>query len=285
MKAVWFESSLLLLFFEALALGSSETHSSDQCFSSSNRIAMNVDRILSEVKRSDKVLSVMTILIGKAEASKRKRDQLDDDDDDDKPTLDGKGGGKDERQAKMQKILEEAEESEEPAKFLDSEMKVHDLVQEMHAVAASPELFEEFVRLKVVPPLLSLLPHENTDISIEVVDLLKEFTEPEGYGYDQDSRDALLEELVTNDMIPLLVANLDRLKEEEEEDKQAVHATLGIFENLMEIAPEVAVRKLVAGDSKLIDWLLKRLRKGEFDENQLYSSEILSMILLSQDGE
>mmetsp|Transcript_6849 Transcript_6849/g.10833 ORF Transcript_6849/g.10833 Transcript_6849/m.10833 type:complete len:366 (+) Transcript_6849:738-1835(+) len=52
----------------------------------------------------------------------------------------------------------------------------------------------------------------------------------------------------------------------------------------MEIAPEVAVRKLVAGDSKLIDWLLKRLRKGEFDENQLYSSEILSMILLSQDG-
>jgi len=78
----------------------------------------------------------------------------------------------------------------------------------------------------------------------------------------------------------LLVANLERLDESQEEDKQAVHNTLGIFENLMEVAPEVASTKITQ-DTKLLEWVLKRLRKGKFDENQLYTSEILSMLLIN----
>mmetsp|Transcript_17465 Transcript_17465/g.26179 ORF Transcript_17465/g.26179 Transcript_17465/m.26179 type:complete len:589 (+) Transcript_17465:75-1841(+) len=168
---------------------------------------------------------------------------------------------------------------DEPNKFMDSEVKVNTLLQELHGLAANPELFPEFIRLKGIPPMIGLLSHENTDIAIEVVDLLKELTEPEIANESEGLYDLLVDELVKNDMIKSLVINLERLDEKEDEDKQAVHNTLGIFENLMEYAPEVAPTKLTA-DTKLLDWLLKRLRRGLFDENQLYASEILSMLLI-----
>jgi beta-catenin-like protein 1 len=47
-------------------------------------------------------------------------------------------------------------------------------ISAMQAVAASPELYPELVALNVLPSLLSLVPHENTDISIAVTGLLHE---------------------------------------------------------------------------------------------------------------
>ncbi|GAB5365653.1 hypothetical protein AAMO2058_001076400 [Amorphochlora amoebiformis] len=259
---------------------------------------MNIDKILKDAKQSYQAHGGSTTTVG----GKRKRE---DDDDNDKPSMDGEG-----KQAKIMKMLEEADEIEEldaarlrmlvqnfskaieknverrmkfadePAKFMDSEVKVHTLLQELHGVAAAPELFPDFVRLKAVEPMLTLISHENTDISIEVVDLLKELTEPDMVSEEGQNAEILLDELVKHRMIRLLVANLDRFDETQEEDKQAVHNTLGIFENLMEYAPEVAAIKL-STETKIMDWLLKRLRRGKFDENQLYSSEILSMILIS----
>uniref|UniRef100_A0A7S2U0P3 Beta-catenin-like protein 1 N-terminal domain-containing protein n=1 Tax=Lotharella oceanica TaxID=641309 RepID=A0A7S2U0P3_9EUKA len=163
---------------------------------------------------------------------------------------------------------------------MDSEIKVHQIIQDLQGVAAAPDLFPEFVRLKAVSPLLSLISHENTDISIEVVDLLKEFTDVETVQEEGRNAEILLDALIAKQMIPLLVTNLERLDETQKEDQQAVHNTLNIFENLMEVAPEVAAVKL-STETKLMDWLLKRLRKGVFDENQLYASEILSMLLLT----
>lgn len=51
----------------------------------------------------------------------------------------------------------------------------------------------------------------------------------------------------------------------------------GIFENLLEIRPELCVD---AGKQGLLQWLLKRVRvKAPFDTNKLYASEILSILL------
>lgn len=52
---------------------------------------------------------------------------------------------------------------------------------------------------------------------------------------------------------------------------------IAIFENLLEIRPELCIE---AGKQGLITWLLKRIKvKAPFNTNKLYASEILSILL------
>lgn len=52
---------------------------------------------------------------------------------------------------------------------------------------------------------------------------------------------------------------------------------LAIFENLLETKPELCIE---AGKQGLIQWLLKRIKvKASFNNNKLYASEILSILL------
>ena len=46
-------------------------------------------------------------------------------------------------------------------------------LQDMKAVATVPSLYPVLVELNVVPSILGLLNHDNTDISVGVVDLLQ----------------------------------------------------------------------------------------------------------------
>eukprot|EP00967_Tisochrysis_lutea_P124019 scaffold207042_cov32-Tisochrysis_lutea.AAC.1 len=67
-----------------------------------------------------------------------------------------------------------------PDKFMESELELFSNLKRLRALATVPELYPTFVKTKCVPSLLSLLSHENSDISIEVVDLLHELTDATG---------------------------------------------------------------------------------------------------------
>lgn len=56
---------------------------------------------------------------------------------------------------------------------MDSELELHEAVQELHAVATVPDLYPVLVHNGAVKSLLNLLSHENTDIAVAVVDLLQ----------------------------------------------------------------------------------------------------------------
>lgn len=56
---------------------------------------------------------------------------------------------------------------------MESEIELHEALQELHVVATVPDLYPVLVQLQVIPSLLDLLSHENTDISVAVVDLLQ----------------------------------------------------------------------------------------------------------------
>lgn len=56
---------------------------------------------------------------------------------------------------------------------MESEIELHDILTEMHAIATVPELYPVLVNLKAVLSLLELLSHENTDIAVAVVNLLQ----------------------------------------------------------------------------------------------------------------
>ncbi|KAK2500654.1 hypothetical protein MC885_013783 [Smutsia gigantea] len=51
-----------------------------------------------------------------------------------------------------------------PEKFMESELDLNDIIQEMHVVATMPDLYHLLVELNAVQSLLGLLGHDNTDI-------------------------------------------------------------------------------------------------------------------------
>ena len=62
---------------------------------------------------------------------------------------------------------------DDPSKFMVSEVELHDAVQELRAVATVPDFYPLLVDLQCISSLLGLLSHENTDITVAVVDLLQ----------------------------------------------------------------------------------------------------------------
>nr|CAD7201384.1 unnamed protein product [Timema douglasi] len=164
-----------------------------------------------------------------------------------------------------------------PEKFMESEVELHETIQELHAVATVPDLYPIMVELQAVPSMLELLAHENTDVAVAVVDLLQELTDVDILNESEEGADVLIETLLDQQICALLVQNLERMDENVKEEVEGVHNTLAIFENLIEFRPDVCSDAAKQG---LLQWLLRRLRvKMPFDGNKLYASEILSILL------
>ncbi|XP_029467682.1 beta-catenin-like protein 1 [Rhinatrema bivittatum] len=169
-----------------------------------------------------------------------------------------------------------------PEKFMESELDLNDIIQEMHVVATMPDLYHLLVELNAVHSLLGLLGHDNTDVSIAVVDLLQELTDIDTLHESEEGAEVLIDSLVEGQVIALLVQNLERLDESVKEESDGVHNTLAIIENMTEFRPEICTEAVQQG---LMQWLLKRLKaKMPFDANKLYCSEILAILLQNNDS-
>ncbi|XP_069508488.1 beta-catenin-like protein 1 [Ambystoma mexicanum] len=168
-----------------------------------------------------------------------------------------------------------------PEKFMESELDLNDILQEMHVIATMPDLYHLLVELNAVHSLLGLLGHDNTDVSIAVVDLLQELTDMDTLHESEEGAEVLIDSLVDGQVVALLVQNLERLDEAVKEEVDGVHNTLAIVENMTEFRPEMCTE---AAQQGLMLWLLKRLKaKMPFDANKLYCSEILAILLQNND--
>ncbi|XP_027722874.1 beta-catenin-like protein 1 [Vombatus ursinus] len=168
-----------------------------------------------------------------------------------------------------------------PEKFMESELDLNDIIQEMHVVATMPDLYHLLVELNAVQSLLGLLGHDNTDVSIAVVDLLQELTDIDTLHESEEGAEVLIDALVDGQVAALLVQNLERLDESVKEEADGVHNTLAIVENMAEFRPEMCTE---AAQQGLMQWLLKRLKaKMPFDANKLYCSEVLAILLQDND--
>ena len=52
-------------------------------------------------------------------------------------------------------------------------MELNEVIQELHVLATVPDYYSILLDLNTIQSLLHLLSHDNTDISIAVVDLLQ----------------------------------------------------------------------------------------------------------------
>lgn len=110
---------------------------------------------------------------------------------------------------------------------MESELELHEAIQQLHALATVPELYSVAVEQKFIPTLLGLLSHDNTDISVAVVNLLQELTDIDTLNESQDEAAVLIDTLLDQQVCALLVHNLERLNEAQSEEADGVHNSLG----------------------------------------------------------
>lgn len=78
-------------------------------------------------------------------------------------------------------------------------------------------------------------------------------------------------------LVAVLAQTLERLDEKVREDADGVYNSLAVIENMCEFkSTDVCA---AAGEQGLLVWLLKRLRTRQYDNNKLYASEILAILL------
>eukprot|EP00007_Cunea_sp_BSH-02190019_P005902 CAMPEP_0174244314 /NCGR_PEP_ID=MMETSP0417-20130205/34848_1 /TAXON_ID=242541 /ORGANISM="Mayorella sp, Strain BSH-02190019" /LENGTH=694 /DNA_ID=CAMNT_0015323983 /DNA_START=30 /DNA_END=2110 /DNA_ORIENTATION=- len=170
--------------------------------------------------------------------------------------------------------------AEDPPKFMESELDLDQAIKELHTLATSPELYALFARLNAVQSLVALLEHPNADIALDVVHLLKELFEPAAFVEGEENEAIrLLDAFLEAHGPEILIAMLKRLNEAEAEDAVGVYTIMGIVENLVEIRPDLA--NMFGETTKILDWLLERLGKQEFDQNKQYAAELLAVLLQS----
>ncbi|XP_070695720.1 beta-catenin-like protein 1 [Pempheris klunzingeri] len=169
-----------------------------------------------------------------------------------------------------------------PEKFMESELDLNDIIQEMHVIATMPDLYHLLVELNAVHSLLGLLSHENTDVAIAVVDLLQELTDIDTLHESEEGAEVLIDSLLEGQVVALLVQNMERLDEQVKEEADGIYNTLAIIENMAEFRPGLCSE---AAQQGLMQWLLKRVKaKMPFDANKLYCSEILAILLQNNDN-
>ncbi|KAG0042038.1 hypothetical protein BGZ83_000984 [Gryganskiella cystojenkinii] len=181
---------------------------------------------------------------------------------------------------------------DDPSKFMESEADLDEEIKHLMAMTQAPQHYPVLVELSTVSSILSLLSHENMDIAIDAIELLKELTDEEvlEVGLDDEDQDnsgtqavegmkVFVNALLEQGLLDLLVQNLARLDEEEANDRLGVFNTLAILENLTGI--DVALAETIVQKSTFLPWILKRMKVKAFDSNKQYCSEILSILLQS----
>lgn len=54
---------------------------------------------------------------------------------------------------------------------MESEVELHEILQEMRILATAPDYYPLLVKLQVIPSLLELLSHDNTDVAVSTLRL------------------------------------------------------------------------------------------------------------------
>ncbi|XP_042040432.1 beta-catenin-like protein 1 [Salvia splendens] len=164
-----------------------------------------------------------------------------------------------------------------PEKFADSELELHEELQKLKILAGAPELYPDLVSLGTVNSIAGLLNHDNTDIAIDAVTLLQDLTDADVIEDNEESAQVLVDALIENSAVELLVQNLSRLSDSDPDESAAIYNTLSTIENLIEVKPSAS--ELVCEKTKLLKWLQARIKIREFDSNKQYASEILAILL------
>ncbi|TIA84981.1 hypothetical protein E3P99_04097 [Wallemia hederae] len=173
---------------------------------------------------------------------------------------------------------------DDPHQFIDSEADLDGAIHQLKIFAQNPSMsYPQLINTGAVEQLVGLLAHDNTDISLDVVEVIEELTDEdildavEDAEHGRDHLNSFIDTLLQLQILELLVSNMKRLNEEQDSDVEGVYHTLAVFENLISLRPELA--EVLISSTDILPWLLKRITRVEYDQNKQYASEILAIVL------
>ena len=182
---------------------------------------------------------------------------------------------------------------DDPIKFMDSELELFAILEHLHGVAAEPSLYpmlmkgKEGARSPFVETVLACMVHENADVCVAAIELLRELGEADAVS-GQPTAAPLLNVLVSEQTFSAVHESLTRLDEAVEAEYRGCHSALGIIENALEVRPRDAVALLVAGENKgeatLLAWMLERAARGGVDDIAGQCAEVISMAAVANVG-
>ncbi|MCJ1464940.1 hypothetical protein MMC07_003555 [Pseudocyphellaria aurata] len=166
-----------------------------------------------------------------------------------------------------------------PQKFMGSEADLDADIKALSILSEHPILYGEFAKIGCVSSLVSLLSHENTDIAIDAIEIIKELTD-EDVEAEQSHWDALVDAMLEADLINLLLENISRLNENNESDRAGIYHVLGVLENL---SSRGSIAERMGKETSVIKWLVARIQRKEtiIGQNKQYSAELLAILLQS----
>jgi len=169
--------------------------------------------------------------------------------------------------------------ADDPGMYMKSEVDLDEEVKRFTILATHPDLLGVLVQLEGLPLLVGLLNHANTDIAVEVFEVLSELTDPDVIS-EVPEPEGFINALFDTQLAEMSVDVLLRINEENsEEEAQAVTNCLHMIENLADVNPTDSCARF-AQVPRLLPWLIKRVRaQGAVDHNRLYASEILGILL------
>lgn len=204
--------------------------------------------------------------------------------------------------------------ADHPEQFMDSEVDLDDEIRKFNVISTTPVLFADFVRLGATASFMSLLCHDNEDISSDVLRLFVEYTSVDDSTSLEEIRYTalLVDDLLKNKAFELFTQNMTRasaklavllappaegseprtavvVDPEEVRDKQEIIVnTLTCFDNCIEVSGAPVRKKLCEVDA-LPQFLLRKVLEysrnlAELDDIGSYACELLS-IVVNQDTE
>lgn len=160
-------------------------------------------------------------------------------------------------------------------KFMASEADLDDEIKSWSLLTDHPELYTSFAK-GAAPTLVGLLAHENTDIAIDVIQIISELLD-EDVEAEPEQWESLASAMLDADLIDLLLSNLTRLDEDNEADRPGIYHSLAALESLA--SQQIIAERI--GQEKLLIWLCKRMSQPEalISQNKQYAAEVLHVML------
>jgi beta-catenin-like protein 1 len=180
------------------------------------------------------------------------------------------------------------------------------------------EYYTTFVNLGTVDQLLALLGHENTDVALSVIRLFVELLDPSLLASAGDGGEKGLSSLMMafvdggggaddrgkNGGLGLVISNLARLREKEEEEMKGIDDIFNLIENLLDLdqlgllrfaledddasSTALSIASILCEHTTFVGYLMSKLvpsKDNSWDTAlKLHASEILATILQHEDS-
>jgi len=196
----------------------------------------------------------------------------------------------------QQNIQKRTEHPTEPGQYMESELALYEQLVALQALATDTQVYGYIENSNLMPTLIQLLEHENTDICASVVSLLLEWIDPSLVVEDPEVLPLLKKfAAVAMEGWETIVLNLQRYQTDEESNDsnlKGVENTLSLMENILELDALLApsgilengnVRISMVKDSVIVSWLFVMIENTSKEESQNLSLrgrifEVLSLL-------